>query len=108
MKTNEEYARVSAMYNFIKQSISELEDSQENEGVPKFKIFDTVYALNRARADGIESGKITQISFDGVNIIYQLTFYQTKYCHTYSYKYEKDIFATKEEAQAKLKELQGE
>lgn len=92
----------------LKKYIAELEEQLKNAIVPKFKLYDTVYTINIARADGIESGKITQINFDGIKIIYQFTLYQTNYCHTYNYKDEKDVFATKEEAQAKLEELRGE
>ena len=90
------------------QRITELEEQLKNAIVPKFKLYDTVYTINIDRADGIESGKITQINFDGIKIIYQFTLYQTNYCHTYNYKDEKDVFATKEEAQAKLEELRRE
>ena len=96
------------MLNEKYQRIAELEEQLKNAIVPKFKMYDTVYTLNRDRADCIESGKITQINFDGVKIIYQFTLHQTKYCHTYNYKDEKDVFTTKEEALAKLEELKGE
>ena len=90
------------------QRIAELEEQLKNAIVPKFKTYDTVYAINRARADGVESGKITEICFDGYKVIYQFTIHQTNYSHTYNYREEKDVFATKEEAQAKLEELRGE
>ena len=86
--------------------IAELEEQLANSIRPKFKLYDTVYTINRDKADNIESGEITQISFDGSNIIYQFTTNQTNYCHTYTYKDEENVFVTKEEAQAKLKKCE--
>ena len=34
--------------------------------------------------------------------------YKSKYCETYCYVNENDLFSTKAEAEAKLKELKGE
>ena len=85
------------------QRISELEEQLKNAIVPKFKIGDKVYANT---ADYWENNKpvrhTTQEEVEEVVFFYKLKGYWFK-----DWKKE-EIFATKEEAQAKLEKLKGE
>ena len=82
--------------------IAELEEQLKNAIVPKFKIEQTVYRIYQ---DKIENGMVSEIRVDELGITYHITMYSSKYCETYCYVNENDLFATKEEALAKLEEL---
>lgn len=89
------------------QRIAELEEQLKNAIVPKFKIGQECYAL---LGKDIEIVKIHKIIAD-IAKLEDETF--TRYSITDSNGYacrmvEEQIFATEEEAKAKLKEIQGE
>ena len=76
------------------QRIAELEEQLKNAIVPKFKIGQEVWYIVQEK---IKSYKIAYI--EGINF---------RYCDKDgSWLGEKDLFATKEEAEQKLKELKG-
>ena len=84
------------------QRIAELEEQLKNAIVPKFKIGQEVfYVVDKYE---FKSGEILEIQIWDLkkdNIVYVIEYRGNVWC-------ESAIFATKEEAQAKLKELQGE
>ena len=86
----------------LKQRIAELEEQLKNAIVPKFKIGQEVWYVEDKFT--MESGEILEIQIWDLkkdNIVYVIEYGGNVWC-------ESAIFATKEEAQAKLKELQGE
>lgn len=87
------------------QRIAELKEQLANSIRPKFKVEQTVYRIYQ---DKIENGMISEIRVDEIGITYHITMYKSKYCETYCYVNENDLFSTKEEALAKLKEIKGE
>ena len=87
------------------ERIEELKEQLANSIRPKFKIKQTVYRIYQ---DKIENGMISEIRVDEIGITYHITMYKSKYCETYCYVNENDLFSTKAEAEAKLKELKGE
>jgi hypothetical protein len=87
--------------------IAELEEQLKNAIVPKFKIGQEVYVV---RNNKILREKIANIGIWQVSNTYDMQLdweYRTEQCMAV-YIEEKDVFATKEEAQAKLEELKGE
>jgi hypothetical protein len=89
------------------QRIAELEEQLKNAIVPKFKKGQEVWTINKDMASGIESGILEECSIQENGLIYRFVTHKTKYSETYNYKSEDKLFATKEEAQAKLEELRG-
>lgn len=88
------------------QRIAELEEQLKNAIVPKFKIGQNVWFIDTRVNDFNEnkymltSFKIETIKVDNFDICYE--------DYWGDVMAQRDLFATKEEAQAKLKELQGE
>ena len=78
------------------QRIAELEEQLKNAIVPKFKVGDKVYAI----IDTFAYTDVLQVEIRDTHLLYEVWDGQdtTKQHHT-------RIFATEEEAQAKLKEL---
>ena len=92
------------------QRIAELEEQLKDCIRPKFKIGQEVWFVRYFNAGCYEFdyGKVIQIKiteYDGI-------FYEMEYLNKceidFRSRHEKYVFATKEEAQAKLEELQGE
>lgn len=106
-KTNKELTALEIESILHKQAerIAELKEQLANSIRPKFKIEQTVYRIYQ---DKIENGMISEICVDEIGITYHITMYKSKYCETYCYVNENDLFSTKEAAQAKLKGLKGE
>lgn len=94
-----------ALKKLVKESeakdkrIAELEEQLKNAIVPKFKIGDKVYAI----IDTFAYTGVFPVEIRDNHLLYEVWDGQdtTKQHHT-------RIFATKEEAQAKLQELRGE
>lgn len=85
------------------QRIAELEEQLKNAIVPKFKIRQEVFYINSRNK--ISSGVIYNVRYDSVKgFDYYIPMLQIE---DFRIK-EECLFATKEEAQAKLRELQGE
>ena len=88
------------------QRIAELEEQLKNAIVPKFKIGQIVWFIDTRVNDFNEnkyvltSSKIETIKVDNFDICYE--------DYWGDVMTESDLFATKEEAQAKLEELKGE
>ena len=94
----------------LKQRIAELEEQLKNAIVPKFKIGQEVFVNDWSGQ--LRSGKIYEIQTNAVLhdkqplITYLVDFYGYEDDDQENdYYEEKDVFATKEEAQATLKEL---
>lgn len=94
-------------HNYIKdQRIAELEEQLKNAIVPKFKIGQEVWFIDTRVNDFNEHKYIIQyfeiqaIRFDNFDFEYEDCWGDIVV--------QNDLFATKEEAQAKLKELQGD
>ena len=82
--------------------IAELEKQLKNAIVPKFKIGQEVFYLVN-KYSPVLSGEVLEIQIWDLkkdNIVYVIEYNGNVYC-------ESVVFATKEEAQAKLKELKG-
>lgn len=86
------------LLHYQNQRIAELEEQLKNEIVPKFKIGQEVYVATTDNMDVIDSF-VDYITIYEDTIYYSLT-------NGGDYK-DYDLFATKEEAQAKLRELKG-
>lgn len=89
----------------LQQQIADLEEQLKNAIVPKFKIGQEIYYYHIAR-NKTYSGYVEDIQWFATRngIYYRISQLQ----RDYFWIREDEIFATKEEAQAKLKELQGE
>lgn len=108
----------SVRLNEFVERIAELEEQLKNAIVPKFKIGQEVFVINKnyfyIRDYEVECHKIVGIEdkLDRKNKYvrwYTLTFKNAYTGYVARYKYlEKDVFTSKEEALEKLKELQGE
>ena len=104
-KIVDEIGDADSLYEFAegiyedRQRISELEEQLKNAIVPKFKIGDKVYAI----IDTFAYTDVFPVEIRDTHLLYEVWDGEdtTKQHFT-------RIFATKEEAQAKLKELQGE
>jgi hypothetical protein len=117
MRDEQKYANIVDMatdYNNDKslilnltQRIAELEEQLKNAIVPKFKIGQKCYVLLGKEIDEITIVgcriKISKMEDENFTM-YSITNSQGYACSVI----EEQLFATKEEAQAKLKELQGE
>lgn len=96
------------------QRIAELEKQLKNAIVPKFKFMEKVYHINKDyfhKKDWfVEELLINGFEYKIDKRKNSLVMWYSTYFDDYkNYKYqEKDLFTTKEEAQAKLQELQGE
>ena len=99
--------------NELTQRIAELEEQLANSIRPKFKIgqevfvFDWTGQLRIGRVFEIQTNKV---KFDQMPLITYLVDFYGSYCDDdleNDYFEEKDVFATYEEAQAKLEELRG-
>lgn len=97
-----------------KQRITELEEQLKGCIRPKFKFMEKVYHINKEyfyKKDWyIEELLINGFEYKIDKRKNALVMWYSTYFNDYkNYKYrEKDLFRSKEEAQAKLKELQGE
>ena len=87
------------------QRISELEEQLKNAIVPKFKVGDIVYFLSRVFRD--EPLEVCSFEVSKISILKNGIYYSATISGNGSIA-EKECFATKEEAQAKLEELKGE
>ena len=101
---------VCNLLNEKEKRISKLEEQLKNAIVPKFKIGQEVWFVRYFNAGCYEFdyGKVIQIKiteYDGI-------FYEMEYLNKceidFRSRHEKYVFVTKEEAQAKLKQLKGE
>lgn len=99
---------VTKILNQQDQRIAELEEQLKGCIRPKFKIGQEVWTINKDMASGIESGILEECSIQENGLIYRFVTHKTKYSETYNYKSEDKLFATYEEALAKLEELKGE
>lgn len=105
-----EVGTIKAVCEQQQQRIAELEEQLKKAIVPKFKIGQEVWFVRYFNAGCYEFdyGKVIQIKiteYDGI-------FYEMEYLNKceidFRSRHEKYVFATKEEAQAKLEELRGE
>lgn len=89
----------------LKKYIAELEEQLKNAIVPKFKVGQEVYYYHIGR-NKIYSGYVEDIQWFATRneIHYRISQLQ----RDYFWIREDEVFATKEEAQAKLEELKGE
>ena len=92
------------------QQIVELEEQLKNVIVPKFKVGQTVYTFNKNTECVYELCiKIIRIEINEISKFNSLVYLAERLEDGNFFGYfEVELFATKEEAQAKLKELQGE
>ena len=101
-KTGEIYDNYIDLLNEQSQRIAELEEQLKDAIVPKFKIGQEVfYVVDKYE---FKSGEILEIQIWDLkkdNIVYVIEYGGNVWC-------ESAVFASKEEAQAKLEELQGE
>ena len=82
--------------------IIELEEQLKNAIVPKFKIGQEVWRIDPE--NDVSSGEVWKIEINRVQTKYTV-FWGNDYEDVY---FEYELFTTKEEAEAKLKELKGE
>lgn len=98
---------VADLLNQQDQRIAELEEKLENAIVPKFKIGQYVYTIRHN--DYVYYTRIDEIKVVGINgkneIFY---YYDAPGSYAHCEEMEDNLFATLEEAQAKLEELKGE
>lgn len=92
------------------ERIAELEEQLKNAIVPKFKVGQTVYTFNKNTECVYElSIKIIRIERNEIAKFNSLIYFAERLEDGNFFGYfEVELFATKEEALAKLKELQGE
>lgn len=93
--------------NQQEQRISKLEEQLKNAIVPKFKVGQQVYTIRHNNS--IYHTRIDKVKVVGINGKNEIFYYYDQpgsYAHWE--EMEDNLFATKEEAQAKLKELKGE
>ena len=113
-RVNEEeittFKGVVEVLNQQAERIAELEEQLKNAIVPKFKVGQTVYTFNKNTERVYELYiKIIRIERNEIVNFNSLVYLAERLEDTLFYGYfEEELFATKEEAQAKLKELQGE
>lgn len=91
------------LLNQQQQLIAGLEEQLKNAIIPKFKIGQEVYAINVLRKDCVDGFIINEIGYCANYGIYYKT---NEGINLYEYYYA--IFATYEEAQAKLEEMKNE
>lgn len=84
------------------QRISELEEQLKNAIVPKFKIGQEVWFVY---AKDVRKYTIFMLHIDKGGVVYECYVDDTRYSICCK---DKSVYATKEEAEARLKELQGE
>ena len=89
------------------EKVAELEHRLSNCIEPKFKVGQEVYTIDKSRANYIGTGTITEIRLDEFGIVYKFTIFKSNYSENYNYKKEQDLFATEEDAKAKLREIQN-
>ena len=106
--------RICELLNQQDQRIAEIEEQLKNAIVPKFKIMEKVWHINKDYFYK-KDWHIEELLINGFEYKIDkrknalVMWYSTYFNNHKNYKYqEKDLFATKEEAQAKLEELQGE
>ena len=85
---------ICSLLNKQENRIAELEEQLKNK--PKFNVGDKVYLINKD--EEVERDFIESIDIDTFGIEYYTVMHSICW-------YENELFATKEEAQAKLKEL---
>lgn len=116
-KYNNENKTLKEENDKLKQQIADLEEQLKNAIVPKFKIGQEVWFIYNFEDDdtnetlGILHKKVmayTYSNYEGDYFEYAMSDDGTRDTIWYGYIDSRYIFATKEEAQAKLKELQGE
>jgi hypothetical protein len=98
-KTGEISDNYIHLLNKQAERIEELEEQLKNAIVPKFKVGDKVYAI----IDTFAYTDVLPIEIRDTHLLYEVWDGQDTTKQHYT-----RIFATKEEAQAKLQELQGE
>lgn len=112
--TDEYIGHMKKLLNQQSQRIAELEEQLKNAIVPKFKFMEKVWHINKdyfyKKYWYIEELLINGFEYKIDKRKNALVMWYSTYFNDYkNYKYqEKDLFTNKEEAQAKLKELQGE
>lgn len=94
----------------LQQQIAELEEQLKGYIRPKFKVGQTVYTFNKNTECVYELCiKIIRIEINEISQFNSLVYLAERLEDGNFFGYfEVELFATKEEAQAKLKELQGE
>lgn len=92
----------------LTKKVKKLETRLANCIEPKFKIGQEVYTIDKSRANYIGTGTITEIRLDEFGIVYKFTMFKSNYSESYNYKKEQDLFATEEEAKAKLEEMKND
>lgn len=96
--------------NKLQQRIAELEEQLKNSIRPRFKVGQTVYTFNKNTECVYELCiKIIRIERNEIAKFNSLVYLAERLEDGDFFGYfEEEVFATKKEAQAKLKELQGE
>lgn len=97
-----DWGKIVDILNEQDQRIAELEEQLKNAIVPKFKIGQEFWYVY---AGEVRKGTVFMLHIDKGGIVYESYVDDTRY--SICTKCDK-VFATKEEAEAKLKELQGE
>lgn len=88
------------------KQIAELEEQLKNAIVPKFNIGQEVWTIRHNSIYHTRIDEIKVVGIKGKNEIFY--YYDQPGSYAHWEELEDNLFATKEEAQAKLKELQGE
>lgn len=96
---------ICATLNYQAELIAKLKEQLKNAIVPKFKIEQEVWYMDTRINDFNEQRYMIESYIIEEIVIFE---YGIRYVGDDVSMYEEDLFATKEEAQAKLKELQGE
>ena len=96
-----DFQKLSFMIKERDIKIAELEEQLKNAVIPKFKVNDKIFVIVN---DKIEEYYIDEVLLKckGTLVAYR------DICKETTITEKNELFATKEEAQAKLKELQGE
>lgn len=111
-KTNEEYVTLDELVPILNQQakrIAELEEQLANSIRPKFKVGQTVYTFNKNTECIYELCiNIIRIEINRISKFNSLVYLAERLEDGNFFGYfEVELFATKEEAQAKLEELRG-
>ena len=94
--------RIAITLNKQYKKIAELEEQLKNAIVPKFGVGEYVYRIYQYK---IEKGIIQSIYIDELGVFYKIILDKTKTGEIYTYMDDEFLFATKEEAEAMVKEL---
>ena len=109
LDTNETFygVQVCELLEKKDQRIAELEEQLKNAIVPKFKVGQNVWTIRHNNyIYNTRIDEIKVVGIDGKNEIFY--YYDQPGSYAHCEEMEDNLFATKEEAQAKLEELKGE